>query len=174
MVTEVCARYTSLLRKDSSSLSCGSPVGGGDDANAKEREVIVLLAAKTMVGELELTSPDKTRNCGVTATSLVVGYEIPFDSLQVPRRPVSLCIDQYRNVSIIHVVYVCTNIIHARCTHTYIYLYIYTHTHTAGADASRRNAGLQDHDQHRPHHVDPLAAHARDLRGRGRRASALR
>ena len=61
----------------------------GDEDN--DREVVVLLAAKTMVGELELTSPDKVRNTAVTATRRVVGHEIRYDDLRaLLERDVSL------------------------------------------------------------------------------------
>lgn len=56
-----------------------------------EREVVVLLAAKTMVGELEFTSPDKVRNTAVTATRTVIGHEIRYDDLRaLLERDVSL------------------------------------------------------------------------------------
>ena len=53
--------------------------GPGGEA---DREVVVLLAAKTMVGELEFTSPDKVRNTAVTATRTVIGHEIRYDDLR--------------------------------------------------------------------------------------------
>ena len=65
--------------------------GAVEDGDAGEREVIVLLAAKTMVGELELMSPDKTRNAAVTATCTVQGYEISFKALMdLAKRDINL------------------------------------------------------------------------------------
>jgi len=52
-----------------------------EQGEARDRDVVVLLAAKTMVGELEFTSPDKIRNLACTAITTVVGSEIKYAAL---------------------------------------------------------------------------------------------
>jgi len=72
----------------------------GDQRDGEERDVVVLLAARNMVGELAFASPDKVSHVTVSATRTVVGHTIRFDHLSaLLARDVSLGSKVWKNIA---------------------------------------------------------------------------